>query len=308
VPATMTRRITELVETRVPFVRATVVRAQLPTSAHAGDEAIVLADGTMEGFVGGQCAQTSVRNAALDALQCGQSVLLRVLPDGSAQFPDLPGASVVVNPCLSGGAMEIFLEPLVPAPSLHVVGDSPTADAVVSLARAVGFTVDRARDGAGPEGALAVLLAGHGGDEPAAIRAALDAGVGYIGLVASPRRGGALLDAMELSPEERARIRTPVGFDIGARTAAEVALSIVAEFVQAVRKEGLAAPTPTATATATATGSSPEQPLQAVDPVCGMTVTVGPDTVHLEVDGTDVWFCCPGCRDRYARRHDDVGA
>ena len=95
-------------------MHATVVRAQPPTSAHAGDEAILLSDGTIEGFVGGQCAQNSVRKAALGALQAGESVLLRVLPDGDVHFPEAPGACVVVNPCLSGGALEIFLVPQVP--------------------------------------------------------------------------------------------------------------------------------------------------------------------------------------------------
>src|ERR1700712_655578 len=108
-------RMSELLTQRVPFVHATVVRAQDPTSARAGDAAIVLADGTIEGFVGGQCAEGSVRSAALGALADGKTVLLRVLPDDAGSFPESPGAQVVVNPCLSGGAMEIFLEPLLPA-------------------------------------------------------------------------------------------------------------------------------------------------------------------------------------------------
>ena len=109
-------RARQLRHDRKPFVHATVVRAQHPTSAQAGDEAILLADGTIEGFVGGQCARDSVRKAAMGALQAGESVLLRVLPDGDVHFPDAPGACVVVNPCLSGGALEIFLAPQIPAP------------------------------------------------------------------------------------------------------------------------------------------------------------------------------------------------
>jgi len=111
---TMSERVQQLRRLRTPFVHATVVRAQQPTSAHPGDQAILLSDGTIEGFVGGQCAQNSVRKAALGALQAGDSVLLRVLPDGEIHFPEAPGACVVVNPCLSGGALEIFLAPQVP--------------------------------------------------------------------------------------------------------------------------------------------------------------------------------------------------
>ena len=119
---TISERVEELTRSGVPFVQATVVRAQEPSSARAGDRAIVLADGSMEGFVGGQCAAGSVRTAALDALSTGVGVLLRVLPDGDDIFPQAPGASIVVNPCLSGGALEIYLEPLLPSPALHLAG------------------------------------------------------------------------------------------------------------------------------------------------------------------------------------------
>ncbi|MGA8248356.1 MAG: XdhC family protein, partial [Nocardioides sp.] len=127
---TISERVDELTRTRVPFVRATVVRAQEPSSARPGDRAIILADGSIEGFVGGQCATGSVRTAALEALSSGESLLLRVLPDGNDAFPESPGASIVVNPCLSGGALEIYLEPLLPSPRLYVVGGSPIAEAV----------------------------------------------------------------------------------------------------------------------------------------------------------------------------------
>lgn len=100
---TMSERVQQLRRARTPFVHATVVRAQQPTSARPGDQAILLSDGTIEGFVGGHCAQNSVRKAALGALQAGESVLLRVLPDGDVHFPEAPGSCVVVNPCLSGG-------------------------------------------------------------------------------------------------------------------------------------------------------------------------------------------------------------
>ena len=136
---TMDERAQQLLRTRTPFVHATVVRAAPPTSAHAGDEAILLSDGTIEGFVGGHCAQNSVRKAAMGALQTNESVLLRVLPDGDVHFPEAPGACVVVNPCLSGGALEIFLVPQVPAPLVRVFGATPIADALVELCGAMGY-------------------------------------------------------------------------------------------------------------------------------------------------------------------------
>lgn len=280
-------RARQLRHDRKPFVRATVVRAQQPTSAKAGDEAILLADGTIEGFVGGQCAQNSVRKAALGALQTGQSVLLRVLPDGDVHFPDAPGACVVVNPCLSGGALEIFLAPQIPVPLVRICGSTPIAEALAQVCSVLGYDVCRDDDGtAGFGGVTAVVLATHGGAEAETVRAALNDGVGYVGLVASRVRGASVLDRLGLGDAERARVHTPVGLDIGARTPAEIAVSIAAELVAEVRTAPVAA------------GAPPPQ--TAVDPVCGMRVTVGSGTVHLRVDGRDHWFCCPGCRTKFA--------
>jgi xanthine dehydrogenase accessory factor len=286
----MNARATELLAERVPFVHATVVRAQSPTSARAGDDAIILFDGTIEGFVGGQCAEESVRVAALDVLNEGAALLLRVLPEGEDGFPELSGARVVVNPCLSGGALEVFLEPQLPPPLLYIVGETPISDAVAAQAESLGFAFAAVRtlEGQQPEGAVAVIIASHGSDEPESIRAALDADVRFIGLVASRRRGEAVLDAMDLTKEERDRMHTPVGLEIGARTAAEVALSIMAGVVRAMRTEGLVAP---------GTSALPP-PRRVVDPACGMTVAVRPDTPHRIVDGAEHWYCSTECRDR----------
>jgi xanthine dehydrogenase accessory factor len=285
----LSERIDQLTRSRTPFVQATVVRAQEPSSARAGDRAIVLADGSIEGFVGGQCAAGSVRTAALGTLETGVGMLLRVLPDSTDSFPQTPGASIVVNPCLSGGALEIYLEPLLPSPVIHLVGSSPTAEAVATLAPTLGFVVDRAHEGASPAGAVAAVVSSHGGDEPGAVRAALDAGVGFVGVVCSHTRGVALLEELDLTDGERQRVHPHVGVDIGARTAPEIALSILAEVVRRIRREGLTA----------APAEEPARPRQALDPVCGMTVTVASDTPHLLLEGVDHWFCNPGCRDSF---------
>ena len=283
---TIASRTQDLTVSRAPFVHATVVRAQDPTSARPGDDAVILPDGTIEGFVGGVCAENSVRAAALDTLRDGKALLLRVLPDGTPAFPETPGARVVVNPCHSGGALEIFLRPVLPVPVLGLVGDTPISAAVATLAAFLDFEVATSGDYAG---ATAVVVAGLGKGEQDAIRAALDAGVGHIALVASRKRGAAVLDELALSDAERARVRTPAGLEIGARSPQEIALSIMAEVVRALRVDGLASsPAPPAAL-----------PQQAVDPVCGMTVLIGPDTPHVRIDGTDHWFCCPGCLDRH---------
>jgi xanthine dehydrogenase accessory factor len=307
---TMSERAAQLVRARTPFVHATVVRAQQPTSAHAGDEAILLSDGTIEGFVGGQCAQNSVRKAALGVLQAGESVLLRVLPDGDVHFPEAPGACVVVNPCLSGGALEIFLVPQVPPPLVRINGATPIADALVDLCGNLGYAVARdganeatgSVDGAGivhdGEGDLAsttaLVIASHGGPEAEMIRAALDAGVGYIGMVASRIRGASVLAELELTEAERARVHTPVGLPIGAKTPAEIAVSIVAEVIAAIRVEGLSA-----------RGAVIRRHIGATDPICGMEVVIGPSTPHWSAAGEDLWFCGPACLATFAAARAD---
>ncbi|CAN5739397.1 XdhC family protein [soil metagenome] len=286
---TMNERAQQLRRARTPFVHATVVRAQPPTSAHAGDEAIMLSDGTIEGFVGGQCAQNSVRKAALGALQTNQSVLLRVLPDGDVAFPEAPGACVVVNPCLSGGALEIFLVPQVPAPLIRVHGATPIADALVELCGVLGYDAQSGESLDELSGTTAVVIASHGGPEGEMIRAALDAGVGYIGLVASRIRGASVLAGLALTAEERARIHSPVGLAIGAKTPAEIAVSVVAEVIAAIRVDGLEV-----------RARGHEAPEQAIDPVCGMSVVIVPGAQHLHIAGQDYWFCGAGCRASFA--------
>ncbi|WP_430782701.1 XdhC family protein [Actinoplanes sp. G11-F43] len=310
-------RARELTAARRPFVHATVVRAQEPTSARAGDDAVILADGSIEGFVGGVCAETSVRAAAMDSLRNGDSMLLRVLPEDSAEFPETPGALVVVNPCHSGGAIEIFLRPVLPKPLIGVSGTSPIGAAVTELADFLDFEVSHDY-----QGAAAVVVAGLGRDEERAIWAALDARVPLIALVASHTRSVILLDAMGLSDSERDRIRPHAGLDIGARTPKEIALSVLAEIVQELRKGSLDAPAATrASAHAEAAALAKAEPefvagptlpvgpattpiiaQTAIDPVCGMTVVIGPDTPHGVVDGVDFWFCCPGCLKKHTRR------
>lgn len=282
-------RARQLRHDRKPFVHATVVRAQHPTSAQAGDQAILLADGTIEGFVGGQCARDSVRKAAMGALQAGESVLLRVLPDGDLHFPDAPGACVVVNPCLSGGALEIFLAPQIPAPLVRIVGQTPIAEALAQICSVLGYEVSRDSGDGGFDGATAVVIATHGGPEAETVRAALDAGVGYIGLVASQARGASVVDMLELGCCERGRVHTPVGLPIGAKTPAEIAVAIAAEMISGIRSG----------AVDISEAVVPEL-RTAIDPVCGMTVTIVDDTPRLEIGGQDFWFCCPGCRTRYA--------
>src|SRR4051812_32765881 len=133
----LSQRMERLLADRVPFVTATVIRAARPTSVRPGDSALVLGDGTIDGFVGGVCAQASVRLHAARVLETGEPMLLRLVP--GAEPGELPatqdGVVVAHNPCLSGGSLEIFLEPHIAAARIVVAGDTPIALALETVAR-----------------------------------------------------------------------------------------------------------------------------------------------------------------------------
>ncbi|MBW8767517.1 MAG: XdhC family protein, partial [Geodermatophilales bacterium] len=213
---TVTDTAAELTRTREPFVQATVVRAQKPTSTHAGDTALVRADGSIDGFVGGACAEASVCEYVLRVLSANEPLLLRIVP-GEVPVTTEDGAVTVANPCLSGGAVEIFLEPRVPAPRVLVVGESPIAEALVELGRPLGFAVELVpgEEAAPRADDAALVVASHGRGEEPALTAALRLGVPYVGLVASRIRGAAVLAALDVPDDQRARVHSPAGLDIG---------------------------------------------------------------------------------------------
>ena len=242
IAARLSRRADELRAARTPFVVATVVRAQRPTSVRTGDAALVLGDGTIEGFVGGACAEQSVRLHALRALETGEALLLRILP-GDDEAPAAEGAVTVQNPCLSGGSLEIFLEPMLAlaarargrrdadrrarwrawAPSSTSTWSS--CPAPTSSRRPTTSRWSSPRTGA---------------TSCARCAAALEAGLPYVGLVASRVRGSAVvaeLHAEGVAEERLATLETPAGLDIGARTPEEIALSILARIVAVRRGE-----------------------------------------------------------------------
>jgi xanthine dehydrogenase accessory factor len=309
--STTEARATQLREARSPFVLAVVVRAERPTSAKPGDRAIIHGDGTIEGFVGGSCAESTVRIQSLRQLAAGESTLLRITPGGDATRPpgfasDTPGLVVADNTCLSGGTIDVFLEVVMPAPLLQVYGDTPIARALVAVGTPAGYEVRLAPvPGTVPADALAVVIASHGHDETAVLAEAVAAGVPYIALVASPKRGAAVLAEAGVPP---GRVRTPAGLDLGARTPGDVAVSILAEVVAARSAKPAPARRSPAPALIQIGVGMPVAPEIAVDPVCGMDVVVEPAALSYEHAGRTWYFCAAGCRKAFAAEPARWGA
>jgi xanthine dehydrogenase accessory factor len=291
---------------RQPYVSATVVQVERPTSARPGDSAVVHPDGRIDGFVGGVCAESTVRMHALQAMATGESLLLRIVPGDGESPPDGEGMVTVRNPCLSGGALQIFLQPHLPPRRVTVYGSVPIAREVAELCRHIGYEVTVGEDAHSelPAETSAVVVASLGRFDEEAVLRAVAASVPYVGLVASPKRGSLVLSGLGLAPEDLARVHSPAGFDIGARTPREIALSIVAELISVLGSNrsaesqrdsnsdgaGASVGTPATTRTGNVTSV-----VTAIDPVCGMTVAAIDVTLHRDVGGAVVWFCSESC-------------
>ena len=311
------------------FAFATVVAVRRPTSARPGASGIIHPDGTIEGWVGGSCAQPVVVREALRALGDGQPRLLRLSKDGPGEGRRADGVVELVMTCHSGGTLEIYVEPHLPAPHLWVAGTTPIAGALVALGAASGWRVslfDPIADREAFPAAEAVLgdrelrklefatppyvvVATQGIWDEEAVAAALRRDVAYVGLVASPTRAAVvrtwLRDEADLPEERVAALRAPAGLDLGAETAEEVALSILAELVQVRRGRAgfVAAPGPATIAgrdvLAEETAAPIVDDIVLLDPVCGMTVA-RKDARHLaEYGGVVYAFCAMSCRTRF---------
>jgi xanthine dehydrogenase accessory factor len=302
----------EYAVTGTPYVLATVVRTEAPTSAHPGDKAVVTADGRLHGWIGGSCSEPIVRREALRALAEGVPQLVRIVPAPEVKQTRKRGELMVATTCPSGGALDIFIEPQLPRPLLLVFGDSPAARTLVQMGSLAGFRTCSVHPGAGTGdfgtadivlGSLELAGANPGADTWAVVATmghydedALEAALAYpdidVALIASTRRAAAVRDALEsrgMDEKTLARIRAPAG-RVRAGSQEEIALLALAEVVTARRKRGHVPATVEASPVVFAT-----------DQVCGMTVD--PLTAqHKVVHGdTTYWFCSAGCQAEFEK-------
>ena len=139
----------ELVAKGEPFAIAVVVRTEGPSSGKAGDKAVITAGGKLRGWVGGGCTQPVVIKEALKALADGHPRLVRITPEASPETP--PGIVDYAMKCHSGGALDIFIEPVIAKPRIVIFGRSPVARTLARLAAAVNFSIVVAAPEAGQE-------------------------------------------------------------------------------------------------------------------------------------------------------------
>ncbi|MET1232197.1 MAG: XdhC family protein [Candidatus Limnocylindrales bacterium] len=331
-------RAVELERAARPYAMATVVAVRRPTSARPGARGLIHPDGVVEGWVGGSCAQPIVVKEALRSMADGEPRLLRLSRDQPSDSRRGDGVIDYVMTCHSGGTLEIYVEPHLPAPQLWILGTTPIAHALVELGATSGYRVivvdPVAQSEAFPAAAQVlqatdlrgldasappyVVVASQGSWDEEAVAAALARDVAYVGLVASPTRAAAIREYLAgegIAPERIAAVRAPAGLDLGAVTPTEVAVSILAELVEVRRGRAdfVAAPGP-ATLTgaqaivmagAPAQAATGEGEIVLLDPVCGMTVERDLARHIAEHAGVVYAFCSVGCRARFVK---DPGA
>ncbi len=316
-------RVARETEAGNALARATVVSRSAPVSAHVGDRALVYPDGKMEGFVGGACSREIIRRHALEALRSGRARLVKIRPQGGGvQTGD--GDVVTTMACASEGAADVYVEPHLPPRTLLVAGATPVALTLVRLALSLDYRAVLVVDGAeardidaagarvvaladlrafvndlSPQSAArcVAIVASQGHYDDAALECILRSPIAFLGLLASRKRGAALiagLRAAGFSAEETARVRTPVGIDIGAKEPGEVAVSILAEIVRnriASSPEAHAGP---------AVAVETMEPA-ALDPVCGMEVEPAASVHRAVVKETTYHFCSADCKAAFVR-------
>lgn len=297
--AVMERAI-ELSRKGEPFALATVVWRTGPSSGHDGSRAIVTMDGDVHGWVGGACAEPVLIREAREVIATGRSRLLWLGQPEELGDVHIP-AGVVAVPiaCQSDGAMQIFIEPAHTAPHLVIVGRSPMAVTLAHLAEVLDWRVtqvdssDLPDDAVGATSIVIVATQGHGDED--ALERVLAARPQFVGLVASRRRGAAVVGHLADRGVDRDlldRVRFPVGLDLGHTSHREIAVAVLAELVQLRAAGDLHTQAPAV---------GPPAVEQTIDPVCGMTVDVGEASHPFAHEGRTYHFCCPGCRQAFSK-------
>ena len=303
-------KASELLAKGEPFAVAEVVRYLSPISGKVGDKAIILADGTLWGWIGGGCAQPAVVKEALKSLQDGRPRLVRISPSSSQE----EGIVAYNMSCHSGGTLDIYVEPVLPKPHILIMGRSLVGRILASLARTIHYTVSIAAPQAdresypdadqvqadldlnglriGPRTFIVVSTQGECDQE--ALEQALKTTASYVTFVASKAKAAKVLQSLTsrgISAERLNQVRAPAGLDIHAGSPEEIAVSILAEIVQLSRSQPIQQP---------ASGEEEE----AKDPICGMTINIRTAKYQSELDGKQFYFCCGGCKQTFDKQPD----
>jgi xanthine dehydrogenase accessory factor len=299
------------------FALATVVWRRAPSSGQIGAKAVITADGGIRGWLAGACAEPAVIAEARKALAEGMPRLVFLgSPEELAEHGGRDGVVSVPIACQSEGALEIYIEPVLPKPHIVAIGRSPVAAALVRLASALGWRATLVNETASGEGDVdavgdldaaqvgersAVVVATQGHYDEEALERALATPAAYVGLVASRKRAWAVLEYLRdrgVSGERLAQVHAPAGLDLGSVPTEEIAVAIMAEMVQLKASGAFGG----GVAEASASAVHEER-----DPVCGMGVLVATARHRAINEGRTFYFCSAGCKKKFEHEPQRFG-
>lgn len=294
-------RAVELTKAGESYVMATVVWRQGPSSGQTGSRAIVTAAGQLYGWVGGACAEPVLIREAKAVLDEGEAKLIWLGQEADFLGMHVPDGTITIPiSCQSEGALQIFIEPIKTVPQLLIVGRSPMALTLANLAQDLDWNVaivdgnELSASLVTPSSVVIIATQGHGDED--ALEIALENEPRYVGLVASSKRGAVVLAYLAdrgLSPAKLAKIKVPVGLDLGRTTHREMAVSILAELVQLRASGEFSKSVKTKTELIIID--------DVIDLVCGMSVAPTKSNNPFIFEDSTYYFCCTGCRTTFER-------
>ena len=302
------------------FAIAQVIDRIAPSSGKVGDKALILETGELIGWIGGGCVRGIVIKEALDVIRSKRHRRVRISPEGGTR--ETATYKEYVMSCQSKGTLEVMIEPVIPQPELIVIGKSNIARKLVQMASAADFRVSVMATDADVQMFPSansvsdkvdfssfksltntyIIVTTQGEDDQLSVKEAMKTSAGYVGFVASAKKSEEIRVYLEqgMIPAERiAQLRSPVGLDINAKLASEVAISILAEVIADFRKDK--------TSSGSCCGGSKNEEREEIvneqfaedyyiNPVCNVPVSKKNPKHIIEYEGEKVYFCCDGCK------------
>jgi xanthine dehydrogenase accessory factor len=310
------RKASELRAADCPFAVAIVVKYQSPVSGKPGDKAIIQPDGKVWGWIGGGCVQPSVIREALMAMKEGSPRVVHIAPSTESE-PEMGSVNYAMN-CHGGGALDVYIEPVLPKSRILIFGRSPAAQSLSKLGKAVGYGISVVSHGATRElfpdadfvakeitsgqihngSETFIVVATQGEHDEEALEQALCTDARYISFIASHAKAQKVISLMAekgTSPQMLGRIKAPAGLSIGTSSPQEIAVSIIAEIIQTQKR------CPPENSSPQESGSK-ENSEPATDPVCGMAVDASGSTYQSEYEGRSFYFCCASCKQTFDKQ------
>jgi len=313
------------------FAIAQVIDRIAPSSGKVGDKAIILESGELIGWIGGGCVRGIVIKEAIDVIKNKSYKRIRISPEGGST--ETEHYKEYVMSCQSRGTVEVMIEPVIAQPELIIVGKSNIARKLAVVASASDFRVKVMAIDSDPhlfptvakviEGVnfddhkelsnTCIIVTTQGEDDENSVAKALKTNARYVGFVASAKKAEDIksyLSENGISKERIEDLKSPVGLDINAKLASEVAISILAQIIDDFRNNSAFKKTDSPTSSSdlkVSSGNSEADKFAEeyyINPVCNVPVSKKNPKHIIEYKGEKVYFCCDGCKVSFEKEPD----